>query len=515
MICEAPESIPPGSRLRLEGIRKAFGATQALRRVDLEIGHGEIHALIGENGAGKSTLMKIISGAHQADEGSMSLDGTPYLPRNPMQARLHGVAMIYQELNLAPDLSVAENILLGRLPSKMGWVNRRAMRDVALQALESLHPGGLDPNARVGSLNIAEQQIVEIARALVDRPRVLIMDEPTSSLTQLDSERLFATIRRLKEQGVSVVYISHFLEECQALCDRFTVLRDGATTLTGDMKSTTLHDIIEAMVGRELDELYPKGSFNPGPVALELQGVSGVAKPKGATLQVRQGEILGIAGLIGAGRTEMVRAVFGLDSLSEGSIAVNQSPHPAPTPSKMIRSGMGFLSEDRKQEGLMLNRDLADNLTLSHLRPFCRFGWIHNRHQARQTLGWMEKLAVKADSPSQRIQELSGGNQQKIAFARLLHQDAAILLLDEPTRGIDVASKTRIYAEIRRLAAEGRTILFISSYLPELLGMCDTIAVMCRGRLTEARPASEWTEHQLMRAAITGEMDSKSLSPEA
>ncbi len=489
-------------RLRMSGVRKSFGATQALRGVSFEVAPGQVHALIGENGAGKSTLMKILSGAHQPDGGSLELDGEPFVPENPLHARRSGIAMIYQELTLAPDLSVEENILLGSEPSTLGWINRARRRELAHRALAELHHDTIPLEAPVHRLTIAEQQVVEIARALIGNPRVIIMDEPTSSLTLVDAENLFAVIGKLRQRGVSIVYISHFLEECQSLCERFTVLRDGESVGTGEMRGADLAEIIRLMVGREIKDIYPRTAHELGQAVLAVRGLAGVDKPRSATFTLRAGEILGLAGLIGAGRTETLRACFGLDRMIRGSVAVFQQERTHATPASRLAGGIGLLSENRKEEGLMLNRSLADNLTATRFAPVSRWGFISHARQRSCTEYWMRRLDVRAQGPAQAAGELSGGNQQKIALGRLLHHDAKILLLDEPTRGIDVGSKAAIYKLMGELAKEGKSVLFVSSYLPELLGVCDTIGVMCRGILTEVRPVGEWTEHSIIRAAV-------------
>ena len=485
-------------RLTLEGVRKSFGATAALRGVSLGVGEGEVHALIGENGAGKSTLMKILSGAHEADAGRIALDGAPFAPRNPHEARRAGVAMIYQELNLAPDLSVAENIVLGAEPSRLGWLRRGAMRDTARRALAELGHGDLPPDAPVRSLSIAEQQLVEIARALAGEPRVMIFDEPTSSLTQADAERLFAVIARLKARGVSVIYISHFLEECRRVCDRFTVLRDGESVGTGALAETPMAEIIRLMVGREVSELYPRIAHTPGETVLRVDAAAG----ESGGLSVRAGEIFGLFGLVGSGRTELLRRIFGLDAMAAERITIFGREETSASPSRRLAQGVGLLSENRKEEGLMLQRSLAENLTATRPVAHRGSGWLFRGRERSLTREWISKLSVRARDPGQAIGELSGGNQQKIALGRLLHHDAKILLLDEPTRGIDVGSKAQIYRLTGELAAQGKAVLFVSSYIPELLGVCDTIGVMCRGKLAATRPAAEWTEHTLMEAAI-------------
>ncbi|MSU70486.1 MAG: sugar ABC transporter ATP-binding protein [Opitutaceae bacterium] len=487
--------------LRLTGIQKSFGATRALRGVSLDTFPGEVHALIGENGAGKSTLMKILSGAHRADAGTMELGGRPYRPDNPHDARLKGVAMIYQELNLALHLSAQENILLGAESARLGWIDRQASRERTSAALAQLGHGGLDLDRPAAGFTIAEQQVIEIARALLTKPQVLIMDEPTSSLTQADTERLFATILRLRDQGVSIIYISHFLEECRRIADRYTVLKDGETAGTGPMKDATLDHLVTLMTGREVKDLYPRAPHEPGEVVLEVKDAACAPRLKRVSLQLRAGEIFGLGGLIGAGRTDLVRALFSLDRLEAGEVCVVGAPVRKATPRRRWGQGIGFLSENRKEEGLMLNLTIADNLTLTKTEAFGRLGWISGRRQRAAAQRWVEQLRVKCRDASQPVGQLSGGNQQKVAIARLLEHSARIFLLDEPTRGIDVGSKAQIYQLIGELAAAGKAVIMVSSYLPELLGLCDTIGVMCRGELTAVRPRGQWTEAEIMRVA--------------
>jgi len=491
----------PAARLRLAGIQKSFGATRALKSVSLEIAPGEVHALIGENGAGKSTLMKVLSGAHAPDAGTMELGGRPYQPANPHDARLKGVAMIYQELNLALHLSAQENILLGAESTRLGFVAARAARERARAALAQLGHETLDLGRRAGDFSIAEQQIIEIARALLLQPQVLIMDEPTSSLTQADTAVLFATIGRLRAAGVSIIYISHFLEECSRVADRYTVLKDGETVGSGAMADASLDHLVALMTGREVKDLYPRSAHTPGGVVLEVKAAAAAPRLRRASLQVRAGEIFGLAGLIGAGRTDLVRTVFGLDGLDAGEVCVVGAPAGRDAPRDRWQQGVGFLSENRKEEGLMLNQSIADNLTLTKLETFGRFGHVHGSRQQAVARRWIDELRVKCVDGAQAIGELSGGNQQKVALARLLEHPARIFLLDEPTRGIDVGSKAQIYRLVGDLAAAGKTVVIVSSYLPELLGLCDTIGVMYRGELTGVRPRAAWTETDIMLAA--------------
>jgi len=488
-------------RLRLTTIQKSFGATRALKSVSLEIAPGEVHAIIGENGAGKSTLMKILSGAYGADAGTMNLSGVPYLPENPHDARLKGVAMIYQELNLALHLSAQENILLGAESARAGWIDRKTSRERAQAALAQLGHEGLDLDRLAGDFSIAEQQIIEIARALLISPQVLIMDEPTSSLTQADTAKLFATIARLRARGVSIIYISHFLEECRLIADRYTALKDGETVGSGEMAGASLDHIVTLMTGREVKDLYPRIAHPMGSVVLEVKAAASKPRLRQATLQLRAGEIFGLGGLIGAGRTDLLRAIFGLDDLAAGEVCILGASNRAVGPKNRWGQGVGFLSENRKEEGLMLNQTVTDNLTLTKLGAFGRMGWINGGRQQAVAQRWVGELRVKCRDAGQLIGELSGGNQQKVALARLLEHPARIFLLDEPTRGIDVGSKAQIYQLVSELAAAGKAVVVVSSYLPELLGMCDTIGVMCRGELTAVRPRAEWSELEIMRAA--------------
>jgi len=462
----------------MHGITKRFGATCALADVSLSVRSGEVLALIGENGAGKSTLMKVLSGAHRPDAGEMFLNGQIYAPSGPHQARRSGVAMIYQELNLAPDLSVEDNIMLG-------------------------HPE-LRPQTPVNRLSVAARQLVEIARALVLVPKIIVFDEPTSSLTAHDVEHLFHVIAKLRDAGLGIIYISHFLEEIRRVADRYAVLRAGRTGGDGRLATVSEAEIVALMVGRSVRDLFPTMPHAPGEEILSLERLSGVKTPRDVSLAVRRGEILGIAGLVGAGRTELLRCVFALDPVRQGRVRV-AAYLPRSNPRARIRAGLGLVSEDRKGEGLAQQRSIADNLTLSRLAPYSRWGWLSLRRRETAVLDWMRKLEIKAASAEQSVSELSGGNQQKVALARVLHQQADVLLLDEPTRGIDVGTKAEIYRRMGELAAQGKSVIFVSSYLPELLAVCDRVGVMARGRLREIRPAASWTEEAVMACAMGGD----------
>ncbi len=487
-------------RLSMRGVQKRFGATIALGGVDLEVLPGEVHALVGENGAGKSTLMKVLAGALQPDAGRLELDGAPYAPRDPAAARAAGVAMIHQELALAPHLCVAENVLLGAEPRRHLLLDRRAMAERARAALARVGRAELPLDAPVGRLSIADRQLVEIARSVALGARVVIFDEPTSSLSRDDGARLFELIRSLRDDGRGIVYISHFLEELRAVASRATVLRDGRSVAGFDLASTGNAAIVAAMVGRSCEDLYPRSPRRRGEVLLDLDGVAGRRLPTGATLQLHRGEVLGIAGLVGAGRTELLRAVFGLDPVVRGTVRVRALDGPLSARANW-RAGVGLVSEDRKREGLALDLSIAENAALPRMPSRPTRGRVVAA--ARDAVA---RLGVKCASPSQRVRELSGGNQQKVALARLLCAGADVLLLDEPTRGIDVAARADVYRAIDELTAPrdgspAAAVLLVSSYLPELLGVCDRIAVMCRGKLGDAHAVGEVDEHALLLEA--------------
>jgi ribose transport system ATP-binding protein len=490
--------------LALDGIRKRFGPTIALDGVGIELAAGQVHALIGENGAGKSTLMNILAGALAPDEGRMTLAGSPYEPTSPHDASLRGVALIHQELSLCPHLTVAENILLGREPSRRGIVRRSEAERLALDVLGSFSHSELKPNRVVGRLPIAAQQVVEICRAVAARARIVLMDEPTSSLQRDDVEHLFALVRRLRSEGIGIIYISHFLEEVRAIADVFTVLRDGKSVAHGPIGSASNETLVAHMVGRAVDQLFPDRQATPdGDVVLDVKGLAAPPVVKDASFTLRRGEILGIAGLMGSGRTEMVRALFGLAPVASGAVVIAGSPGLlSDEPSRRIAQRVGYLSEDRKGEGLALPMSVADNLTMTGFRSCAPRGWLRLGTQRAQTLAWTRDLGIKAHDPDQPVRTLSGGNQQKVALGRLLYQDADVLLLDEPTRGVDIGSKAQIYEVIAAAAARGKAIVMVSSYLPELFGLCDRLAVMSRGRLSASRPIGDWTPEAVLHAAI-------------
>ncbi len=482
-------------------ISKRFGATVALDDVKLEVESGEVHALVGENGSGKSTLMRILAGALAPDEGTMELGGQPYLPRSPMDARRSGVAMIHQELTICGHLSVAENVLLGMEDSVAGVLSRRQMRHKAGSALSRLGYGDIDLDMPAGKFPIAVRQVIEIARAVAVGSRLVVLDEPTSSLTEADALRLFEVVETLRDERHAVIYISHFLDEINRLADRLTVLRDGRNVGTAGRGGATTEEIVSMMVGRRIESMYPRSTREQGEVVLEVAGLAGKVKPAEATLRLHRGEVVGIAGLNGSGRTELLRTIFGLDAVRKGQIKVGVASGAAP-PHERWQEGVGMLSEDRKDEGLAIGMSIADNMTLTALERLGKGGFIGPAAQDRAAAEWIGRLAIRCQGPKQKVGALSGGNQQKVAVARLLWHGVDVLLLDEPTRGIDVGSKELIYRLIDQAALEHKAVLVVSSYLPELMGVCDRIAVMHKGILGEARSVEGLTPEEIIREAV-------------
>lgn len=492
--------------LRLSNIKKSFGPTVALDGVDLELREGEVHALIGENGAGKSTLMNVVAGSLRPDQGTMEIHGKPYTPSNPLDARTHGIALIHQELSLCPHLSVAENVLMGIESSRFGWLDRDKLITRTNDVLKTFHHADIRPEKRVGDLSVAARQIVEISRAIAARARIILMDEPTSSLQRADVDHLFTLIRKLSAERISVIYISHFLEEVRQISDRFTVLRDGRSVASGEIANVTDDELIAKMVGRAQQNLFPVRSQTAGEkeTILEIQNLASPPLLKNATFALRRGEILGIAGLMGSGRTPLLRTIFGLERPASGTIKVNKKslPQGSSTPAMRLIEGLGYLSEDRKGEGLTLNQSIADNVTVTRFDSCSRWGWLDLSAQRKQTEKLVNALKIRTRGVQQDAGSLSGGNQQKVIVARLLHQDADVLLLDEPTRGIDIGSKAQVYETIAECAAQNKAILMVSSYLPELFGMCDRLAVMSRGYLSAVRSVDEWTPESVLQTAI-------------
>ena len=484
--------------LNLDLIAKSFGATVALDGVSLAIESGQVLALVGENGSGKSTLMRIVSGAIIPESGSMVMDGQIFAPLSPIEAQRAGIAMIHQELAQCSHLTVGENIVLGREPRKFGLLDYSKIRQVSNSSLRQLGAGDIDPDRLVSSLPIDQRQIVELARAIASDSRVVILDEPTSSLGKSEVERLFEVIGMLRAAGKAIVYISHYLEEIQAISDRIAVLRDGE--LVAVASQMTNDEIVAHMVGRTVDDIYPKTTRTPGEILIHVDQLTGKVKPKDANLEVRRGEIVGIMGLNGSGRSELLRTIFGLDPVRNGSVTVEDYSLQG-KPDDSWDHKLGMLSEDRKEEGLALALSIRENITLTKLEQFAHLGLIDDRAQTAEANRWIDRLRIKCAGPNQAIGSLSGGNQQKAAIARMLFHDVDVLLMDEPTRGIDIGSKEQIYELITELARTGKGILLVSSYLPELMGLCDRIHVMRNGTLGDSHPISELTPEKLMQEA--------------
>ncbi len=486
---------------QLQHISKSFGGVHALQDVHFDIVPGEVHALLGENGAGKSTLIKIITGVHQPDSGELLLEGRPIRFASTREAQEHGIAAIYQEPSLFPDLDIAENILVGRQPMGRWGVDWKRMYQDASALLQRLGMS-LDPRTKARELSVAQQQVVEIARALSINAKVLIMDEPTSSLTQREVEELFTIVRQLRASGTAIVFISHRLEELFALADRVTTLRDGRYVDTRALADVTTADLIRMMVGRTLDELFPKQAVEPGEVVLEVEGLGIAGGFSDVSFELRRGEILGMAGLIGAGRTNVARALFGVEPATVGTIKIDGKAVSINSPSQAMALGIGYVPEDRKEHGLVLQMSIADNVTLPVLADFATMGWIDTRGEATAAAAASRQLEVKMTSVEQTAGQLSGGNQQKVVLAKWLGTRPRVLILDEPTRGIDVGTKAAVHALMSSLAAQGMAILMISSELPEVLGMSDRILVMREGRLTGQFSRAEANQENLMSAAM-------------
>lgn len=486
----------------MQQIRKEFPGVVALDGVDFDLRSGEVHVLLGENGAGKSTLVKIISGAHTKNSGTLLIDGIPLEIQNPGHALKLGIATIYQELNLVPKLTVAENIFLGREPvRKGGWIHTRRMVADARRVLSRL---GVDiaPDATVAELGIAPKQMVEISRAISTDCRILILDEPTSALTWQEIEQLFKTIARLKESGVAIIYISHRIEEIFEIGDRVTVLRDGKVVGTRDTAKIEPQELIRMMVARELKEYYPKRSVEIGEEALCVEHLSRSGVLEEINFLVRKGEILGLTGLMGSGRTELARAIFGVDSIDTGAIYVNGQRCKIDSPRRAIELGLGYMTEDRQLQGLILKLSLGKNISLPDLDRVSKVGFIKTGSERRLAEHFIRELQIKTTGPDQLARDLSGGNQQKVVIGKWLACYADIFILDEPTRGVDVAAKVEIYQLMNSLTADGAAIIVISSELPEVIGMCDRILVMRQGRINGEFEAAEVTQEALLECEL-------------
>jgi rhamnose transport system ATP-binding protein len=487
--------------LKMTHISKNFAGVQALKSVQFDLYPGEVHAILGENGAGKSTLIKIITGLHQPTEGEIQLNDQPVHFADPRESRLHGIAAIYQEPSLFPDLDIAENIFVGRQPLRAGGqVDWRAMYQEAATLLDTLGVD-LNPKTKARDLSVAQQQMVEIARALSVHAKILIMDEPTSSLTLAEVADLFRIVRQLRESGTAIVFISHRLEDLFELADRVTVLRDGSYVDTRPMKGVDTDTLIQLMVGRTLSDLFPKQAVEAGPVALRVENLSLEGVFDHVSFELRQGEILGMAGLVGAGRTDVARTIFGITPATGGRIEIDGQAIRITNPQQAMKLGLAYVPEDRQHHGLVLPMSISHNITLPILSEYAQAGWLKESaaNQAAQVAA--VQMEVKASSIWQKARELSGGNQQKVVLAKWLATRPRILLLDEPTRGIDVGTKAAVHGLMTELAAQGMAILMISSELPEILGMSDRVLVMREGRMTAQFSRADATQEKIMLAA--------------
>ena len=492
--------------IELRGISKSFPGVKALSGVDFDIYPGELHALCGENGAGKSTLIKVMTGAHAPDEGSILVNGEAVSFSSPQQALSMGIACIYQELSIVPQLDVAKNIFLGNMftKGKTGFLDKKRLYKDAAEILHDHIKLNIDPHEIAGRLSVAQQQMVEIGRALTRQAKVIIMDEPTSSLSDKEVETLFELIRMLKADGIAIIYISHKLDEVMQLSDRITILRDGQRIKTVNTADTTKERLISDMLGRELSNMYNKQPAEIGGTVLEVNGLTRSGVFSDISFSVKSGEIVGFFGLVGAGRTEIMRAIFGMDRYDSGEVILGGEKLRGRSPSRAIRSGIGFATEDRKSEGLALRLSILANMTIVKLSQLSRFGVISRKKQRRTADEYVSSISIKTPSVSQLVGNLSGGNQQKVVVAKWLMMEPRVLILDEPTRGIDVGSKSEIYSLIVRLAQQGVAVIIVSSEIEEILGICDKVNVIHEGRLVSTLDAATSSTHDVLTSAFGG-----------
>ena len=488
--------------MRVSGINKSFPGVKALDNVNFAVRKGTVHALCGENGAGKSTLMKIINGIYKADSGQIFLDEKPVTIKDPIQARDYGIAMIAQELNYVPEMSIEENLFLGRLPvTKFGNVDWKRVRRETIEFLKQENLP-YKPDQKLKTLTVSDIQMLEIIKAISNNAQIVIMDEPTSAITNREVEVLFSKIAELKKKGVSIIYISHKMEEVFRIADDITVLRDGKTVETHPASEIDLDKVIALMVGRKMDNVYPKEEVEIGEPILEIEGLGSKGVFKDINFKANKGEIVGFAGLMGAGRTETMRAIFGLDPYDEGKIKVHGKEVTIKKVSDSIAQKVVMLSEDRRRYGIIPIRSVMENASISSLDKIIYGGRWHPKVEKELVGKYFEKMHVKTPSLETAIQGLSGGNQQKVLLAKWMFADPDVLILDEPTRGIDVGAKFEIYRLMTDLVKEGKTVIMVSSELPELIGMCDRIYIMNKGRITGCLSKDEFSQETIMRYAM-------------
>lgn len=488
-------------RVELRNISKKFGGITALKDVTFKVLPGEIHALAGENGAGKSTLVKILSGAHTKDSGQIFIDGSQALIRNTQDSKKLGIGIIYQEFSLVPELSVAENIFLNQFGTDF-WVRWKKMKIIAEELINSIG-FSINPSLRVCDLSIAQQQVVEIAKALSEKVRILILDEPSAVLGTREVQKLFDTLTKLKKDGVAVIYISHHIDEIFQIADRITVLKDGSTAGSLPANETDKKSVIKMMLGRSLDTMYPSHDTFSGKEILSIENISDGEKVNGVSFNLKEGEILGIAGLVGSGRSELARAVFAADKIKTGRIFLSGKELRHRSPCNSVRAGIGMVPEDRKQHGVILPLTISENISLTNYESISYvFGFIKTKKERKNTVELIRKLSIKAEDEDQETVKLSGGNQQKVVLAKWLNRDCRVLIIDEPTRGIDVGSKVEIYDLICELAKKGVALIVISSETQELTGICDRILVMRKGKIKSVLTRKEFSEEEILRLSI-------------
>jgi ribose transport system ATP-binding protein len=500
----APEKDAP-PLLNIQDLRKSFGGVHALDGVSFSLKAGEVHALVGENGAGKSTLIKVLSGVHKYDAGTITLDDIPFVPSDPHFAKSAGIQVVHQEFNLLNDLSVAENISIEAFPRKrFGLLDRDEMKRRARIALNAIGLQDVDVTTRVGSLGIAHRQLIEIARALQSDSRILILDEPTATLTERETSRLFEIVAGIKAKGVTVVFVSHHLNEVFAICDRVTVFRNGRTIATEEISQTSPDGVVHHMVGKDLaKQVTEQAKDVTGATVLSVEGLRTLASPHkaGVSFELRQGEILGVAGLVGSGRTEILRAIFGADTFQSGSILRGGAPMQVSSPADAIASGIAFVTEDRKDEGLILSMPIATNISLANIKDVSKKGVLNLAREKEIAERGGARLKLKAGKISDPASSLSGGNQQKVVLAKWLERNPDILLLDEPTRGVDVGAKAEIYSILKDLAAQGMSMIVVSSELPELVTLSDRMLVMCEHEIQGTLLPAEFEQETILKLA--------------
>jgi ribose transport system ATP-binding protein len=499
--------------LELQGVTRRFPGVLALDQVDLSLAPGEVHALAGENGAGKSSLIKILCGADRPDAGEMRLGGQPYAPHTPLDAMRAGIRVVHQELHMLDELSVAENLLFESLPrTRLGLVDKAAMQRRAKELLALVGLDDLAPSTRVGTLGMAQRQLIEIAKALSTRSRLLILDEPTATLTPRETDRLLALMRDLRGQGVSILFVSHHLQELFEVCDRVTVLRNGRKVATQAMRDTTTDDLVRLMVGRSLEAETPYDAADAArridlkrPPALRVQGLrfAGQRSAQGLDFSLRYGEIVGLAGLVGSGRTETVRTIFGADRAVAGQVLRDEQPVQIRSPREALAHGICLVTENRKDEGLILDMPIRANVSLAHLRAVSRHGLMQHAREASAAQQAQKTLQIRLASVQQPARQLSGGNQQKVVLAKWLLREPSVLLLDEPTRGVDVGAKAEIHNLLKRMAAQGMAVLVVSSDLRELMNLCDRLLVLSKGALAGEVPRERFDEEAILAMAYS------------